>query len=198
MKKERWEWLRSWCDETNLNDLPRVLLIGDSITEGYQGKVREMLRGICYVDYVATSYAIDSKMYNELIKNYVQDSDYAVIHFNHGLHGFHMSARTYKSRMKKLLPKLEKKGKLILANTTVVYTQENKRLHTKDMKRVKERNLVVDELATQYGYPIDDLYTVSMEMSKEARLKDGVHYLDDGYEILATSVVESIKNALKS
>ena len=45
MKKERYEWLRSWCDETLSSDLPRVALIGDSITEGYQKQVRELLRG---------------------------------------------------------------------------------------------------------------------------------------------------------
>ena len=33
--KERFEWVQSWCDEAPSNDLPRVLLIGDSITRQY-------------------------------------------------------------------------------------------------------------------------------------------------------------------
>ena len=47
MKKEKYEWIHSWCDEALNNDLPRVLLVGDSITHNYQEKVRELLRGIC-------------------------------------------------------------------------------------------------------------------------------------------------------
>lgn len=31
--KERFEWVQSWCDEALSDDLPRVLLIGDSINE---------------------------------------------------------------------------------------------------------------------------------------------------------------------
>ena len=106
--KEQFEWIHSWCDETALNDLPRVLLVGDSITDGYQAKVRELLKGVCYVDYIATSYAVDSKMYNLLVGAFVADSKYDLIHFNHGLHGIHISKKSYKSRMKKLLSKIEK------------------------------------------------------------------------------------------
>ena len=42
--KERFEWINSWCDETLNADLPRVLLVGDSITLGYQDKVRQNLK----------------------------------------------------------------------------------------------------------------------------------------------------------
>ena len=53
--KERFEWVQSWCDEALSDDLPRVLLIGDSITRQYQDRVRELLRGKCYVDYFSSS-----------------------------------------------------------------------------------------------------------------------------------------------
>ena len=91
--KEQFEWIHSWCDEAAQNDLPRVLLVGDSITHSYQEKVRELLRGVCYVDYISTSYAIDTKMYNQLVYNFMTDSKYALIHFNHGLHGIHLSKK---------------------------------------------------------------------------------------------------------
>lgn len=79
--KERFEWVQSWCDEAPSNDLPRVLLIGDSITRQYQDRVRELLRGKCYVDYFSSSYAVDSPIYQTLIKAFVGDSKYAIIHF---------------------------------------------------------------------------------------------------------------------
>lgn len=195
MKKERFEWVHSWCDETLNSDLPRVLLVGDSITHNYQEKVRECLRGICYVDYISTSYAIDTKMYNHVVYNFMTDSKYALIHFNHGLHGKHLSKRSYKSKVEKLLNKVN--IKIILATSTVVFQEGNKQLDSSWMKRVEERNEAVYEIAKEKGYEVDDLYSVSVGIPTEMRYQDGTHYLSDGYEIFANVVAKSIKNNLK-
>ncbi len=195
--KEPFEWIHSWCDETLQKDLPRVLLIGDSITLGYQEKVRELLKGVCYVDYVATSYAIDTKMYNQLVSTFMADSNYALIHFNHGLHGIHLSKKSYKSRVNKLLSKTDTDVKWILANSTIVYREGNKRLNGVWMKRVRERNAAVQELAEEKGCAIDDLYTVSASIPKEYRYVDGTHYLQEGYAMLAQTVAECISKELK-
>lgn len=197
MPKEWSEWITSWCACAPQKDLPRVLLVGDSITQGYQSEVRKLLDGVAYVDHIATSYAVDSKIYNTLIKNFAADSEYTLIHFNHGLHGIHMSKRTYKSRLKKLLATLGKNSKIMLATSTVVYQSGNKRLHAQWMKRVKERNVAMSELCTEYGYSKDDLYAVSLSIAKDCREEDGTHYVAEGYKTLAAAVAESIKNALK-
>ena len=194
--KERFEWVQSWCDETVNVDLPRVLLVGDSITDSYQGKVRELLRGVCYVDYIATSYAIDTKIYNQLIYSFITDSNYALIHFNHGLHGIHLSKKSYQSRMKKLLSKVDKDLNVVLATTTVVYKEGNKRLDGTWMKRVRERNSAVREISEEKGYAMDDLYEVSVTVPKEYRCMDGTHYLSEGCVMLAETVAECIRKEL--
>ncbi|MBQ8428918.1 MAG: SGNH/GDSL hydrolase family protein [Clostridia bacterium] len=194
--KERFEWIHSWCDETANADLPRVLLVGDSITHNYQEKVRGLLRGVCYVDYISTSYAIDAPIYNRLIYDFMTDSRYDLIHFNNGLHGIHLSKRSYKSRLKKLLAKVDKEVKLVLATSTVVYKEGNKRLDGAWMKRVRERNAAMQELAAEKGYPVDDLYPVSVSIPKAYRYVDGTHYLKEGYDRLAETVAEKIKAEL--
>ena len=195
--KEQFEWIHSWCDETLRNDLPRVLLVGDSITYNYQEKVRDLLKGGCYVDYISTSYAIDTKIYNQIVYSFMTDSKYDLIHFNHGLHGIHLSKKSYKSRMNRLLFKIDKEVKLILATSTIVYREGNKRLDGAWMKRVRERNEAVQELAIENGYSVDDLYTVSSSIPKEYRYVDGTHYLQEGYAMLAKTVVECISKELK-
>ena len=195
MEKERFEWIHSWCDNTLNTDLPRVLLIGDSITYGYQEKVRELLRGVCYVDYLSTSYSVDMKIYNTLVTNFVSDSRYALIHFNHGLHGKYMSKRSYKSKVGKLLDKFS--VPVVLATSTFVYHEGNKRADGSWMKRVRERNAAINELVEKKGYAIDDLYSVSVAMPKEKRYQDGTHYTAEGYEVFASVVAECIKNNLK-
>ena len=195
--KEQFEWIHSWCDETLSDDLPRVLLVGDSITHNYQEKVRELLKGVCYVDYIATSYAIDAKIYNQIVPAFASDSNYDLIHFNNGLHGIHLSKKSYKSRLTKLLLKISKDVKIILTTSTVVYKAGNKRLDGVWMKRVRERNETVHEIAAEKGYAVDDLYTVSTSVPKEYRYEDGTHYVAEGYAMLAEAVAECVRKELK-
>ncbi len=196
--KERFEWIRSWCDETQNTDLPRVLLVGDSITLGYQEKVRQKLKGVCYVDFISCSYAIDTKIYNTLISGFAADSNYSLIHFNHGLHGQHMTKRTYFSKMKKLAEKLGANSRIVFATSTIVFSEGNVRLDRVWTKRLKERNDAVKELANLRGDNIDDLYAVSVNMPKEYRSMDGIHYTEDGYETFAVAVAECVQSNLKT
>ena len=64
------------------------------------------------------------------------------------------------------------------------------------MKRVRERNAAVQEIAAEQGYAIDDLYAVSVSVPREYRYADGTHYLKEGYDLLAASVAETIRKGL--
>jgi hypothetical protein len=46
--RERIEWTDIWVTDADKDDLPRVLLIGDSITRGYFGEVEKQLAGTAY------------------------------------------------------------------------------------------------------------------------------------------------------
>ena len=196
MKKERFEWIHSWCDEAESSDLPRVLLIGDSICYSYQEKVREKLRGVAYVDYIATSYSVDSKIYNTLIENFAKNSEYDLIHFHHGTHGFHMSITTYTSKMDKLLQKLMKNSKVVLCESTKVNLEGNKRPNTAWMKKVYARNEAISSLSEKYGLKVDPLFALSDSIHVSHRNEDGWHYLESGAEILAEQVANVIKENL--
>lgn len=197
MKKETFEWIHSWCDNTNNTDLPRVLLVGDSICYGYQEMVREKLKGVAYVDYIATSYAVDSKIYNVLIENFAKDSKYDLIHINHGLHGFHMSVTTYKSKMDKLIQKLLKVAPVILCESTAVNKEGNKRPHTDWRKKANARNGVVEELAKKHGLKVNPLFELSASIAPCHRIDDGFHFHPSGSDILADQVASIIKENLK-
>ena len=56
-RKEDIEWLRLWCENTQ-SPLPRVALIGDSITEQVFEGIKKELQGVASVDFLATSYSI--------------------------------------------------------------------------------------------------------------------------------------------
>ncbi|MBQ8642088.1 MAG: SGNH/GDSL hydrolase family protein [Clostridia bacterium] len=191
MQKERYEWIHSWCDDTGRNDLPRVLLIGDSITNGYQAKVRELLAGKYYVDYIATSYSVDCLFYNQLIAAFAADSHYDVIHFNHGLHGGHMTTEVYTSGMDAMTAGLSRIGRVILVTSTKTYNPGTD-TPTVFHEKVLERNAALLPLAEKYGCSINDLYAVSAALPITAYSPDGTHFAAEGYEALAKTVAESI------
>lgn len=193
MKQEQFEWIHSWSDNTNNRDLPRVLLIGDSITNGYQEIVREALRGKYYVDYIATSYTLNSGLFFKLIVNYINNNKYDVIHLNQGLHGFSMSKKTYKEKLKKLISKIPNSSNIIFAESTIVKKPGNRIIDKKWGKKLEERNGSVNELAKEMNLSINHLYEVSKNIPNDLRNEDGVHYLFGGYQILAKEVVSAIE-----
>ena len=196
MKQEQFEWIHSWSDDTNNRDLPRVLLIGDSITCGYQQIVREAIRGKCYVDYIATSYTLNSGFFFKLINNYINNNKYDIIHLNQGLHGFSMSKKTYKEKLKRLINQIPSSCKVILAESTVVKKAGNKTIDNKWDKKLDERNTSVNELAKEMNLSINHLYEVSKNIPNDLRTDDGIHYLPDGYQILAQEVIHLVLRAM--
>lgn len=192
MDRENFEWIHSWCDNVLDNSLPRILLIGDSITYGYHEIVREKLRGTCYVDTLATSYAVDNPFFHTLVEGFVKTSPYTLIHCNNGIHGRYMLASTYESGMTALVTMLLKYSKTILTTSTYVYEKELTGPHPLFSTVIPERNTIVQKIAKEYECPVDDLYTVSAQLDKSNYTTDGTHLQSKGYTILAESVTDTI------
>ncbi len=67
--------------------LPRVLLIGDSILNGYQGQATKLLAGKAHVDLWVNPYN-QSEHVNKLLGEVLANGPYDVVVFNMGLHGW--------------------------------------------------------------------------------------------------------------
>lgn len=186
--KERYEWIQSWCDETTQTDKKRLLLIGDSITAGYQTYVRKLLINKYYVDYIALSYSADSSIYKNIINDFFYDSDYTFVHFNHGLHGQHMSKELYKENVSKILDILQTKCKFTLATSTIVFNKGLLKINEQWNKLIDERNRALSELASDYNCKVNDLHFISRQIDIKNRKDDGFHYTDEGYKIFANKV----------
>ncbi|MBO5889762.1 MAG: hypothetical protein J6Q58_06465, partial [Clostridia bacterium] len=107
-----------------------------------------------------------------------------------------MSVRTYKSRIKKLLKKLNCK-KTIIATSTISYLQGNKKIDKSWQKIIDKRNLALKEISKEFGYTFNDLYLVSLTVPIEERTPEGVHYTKNGYDYFARQVVQKIKEIIK-
>jgi len=85
------EWCDIWISHANETNLPRVLLIGDSITRDYYPGVEKHLEGKAYVARLSTSrFAADPVLLQEL-SLVLGNMNFDVIHFNNGMHGWQHS-----------------------------------------------------------------------------------------------------------
>jgi hypothetical protein len=75
----------------NESNLPRVLLIGDSIARDYFPEVETNLAGKAYVASLATSRSVSDPVLLQEIALLLDNTKFDVIHFNNGMHGWQHS-----------------------------------------------------------------------------------------------------------
>jgi hypothetical protein len=197
--RENIEWLDVWMPNTNDHDLPRVLLIGDSIVRGYGKQVETALKGKAYVSRMATSMSLGDPGLLDEVRLVLRKQAFDVIHFNNGMHGNGYSESEYAAAMPALLAALRRhapKAKLIWASTTDV--RQRNRLVEVDPKtaRLIERNRAAAQIVGKRNIPVDDLFSL-VAGHPEYHALDGVHFNEKGSEILAAQVAESILKVLR-
>lgn len=194
--REPLEWTQTWWEQAESNDLPRVLLIGDSITNGYRDYVQANLQGKAYVDKFATSKFASDPFFQKELALYLEPYHYDCIHFNHGLHGRDFPLDEYAAYYEKTLQMLQKVcPKIILTLSTPITVVGDPAKLDELNALVIERNQFVSDLAKKYSLPVDDLYT-PMLGHPEYRVNDGYHYNELGREIQAKQVAEILMQTL--
>ena len=160
VRRENIEWTNIWIPDATKTDLPRVLLIGDSICNAYHTTVGQELRGKAYVAMMATSSAIQDPVLADQIRLLLKNYKFAVVHFNNGLHGFDYTEEDYQRDFPKLLEVIRQNApdaKLIWANSTPMRNRENLQEFDKVNDRVKARNKKCALRARQPQSSINDL-----------------------------------------
>jgi acyl-CoA thioesterase-1 len=187
--------------------LPRVLLVGDSISIGYTVTVREMLEGKANLHRVPEN-AGDTSRGLEKLHIWFGDGEWDVIHFNWGLHDLKRmkdgkldssgeqvtSPEQYRENLERLVQRLKKTGaKLIWASTTPVPEGAGGRTKGDEVKY----NEIAAGVMKKHGVPTDDLYAFAIERLDEIQLPQNVHFTEEGSEALGKKVVESIQAVLE-
>lgn len=198
---EKYEWDQIWWNDTGDKKNPRVLLVGDSISVGYRDYVNSILKNKVNADVISTSKAVDNPKFTDTIDAVTDQSvsPISLIHFNNGLHGFHLSADDYIKYYEKILLHIMKKfpnAKIVLALSTPVTLVGEKEKHDPELNaKVIERNNMVRKLAEKYGLAVNDLYSL-IDGKTYARKQDAYHYYSTGYKIMAKQIAELIEKEL--
>jgi len=178
--------------------LPRVLLLGDSISIGYTIPVRKLLAGKANVHRPGSNCGSTSNGIHN-IRAWLAGGEWSVIHVNFGLHdlkimddGKHQVALPeYERNLREIYGLLQATGaRVIVATTTPVPdAKQNPMRYTADVPKFNE---VAVRLAKEFGFEVDDLYAVCLPRLAEIQRPANVHFTDKGYEVLAEQVVASI------
>ena len=92
---ENTEWSHTYMVSTSKNELPRVLIIGDSQVERYYPIVAEKLGNLVYCCKFTTSRSLGDPAFLEQLKVLFFCYRFDVISFNNGLHGPGYSEEQY-------------------------------------------------------------------------------------------------------
>jgi GDSL-like Lipase/Acylhydrolase family len=175
--------------------LPRVLLIGDSISRGYTLVVRHALAGKANV-HRAPANCGPTAMALTKLPVWLGDGKWDVIYFNFGIHDRLTDDATYAANLENIIAQLEKtSAKLIWARTTPPASGENKEKFTAE--QCEKVNRIADAIMRKHGIPEDDLYAAVAPRLAELQNKNDVHFNNKGYEVLGGHVAEAILEALR-
>jgi len=195
--REPTEWCDIWVTSADKTDLPRVLLIGDSITKNYFAKVENHLQGKAFCARLATSKCLGDPEYLAEVELVLKRFPFKVIHVNNGLHGWKYTEAQYQQAFTPLLELFKKHAPaaaLIWAQTTPVMKNGN---HDNERTgRVKERNRIAGAFMSQHAIPINDLYGL-VEQHPEFYSADGVHLNATGVVVQARQVADMIVQTLQ-
>lgn len=196
--REGTEWCNIWMPNANKHDLPRVLLIGDSVTQGYGPDVEKQLDGKAYVARLATSRCVGDPVLHTEIASVLSSDTFDVIHFNNGLHGIGaVSEKEYAEFLPQMLAhirQLAPNAKLIWATCTPSHVNGKFEQLAPNNANVLERNRISSELMKKEGIPVNDLY--SLMLPHPECCADGLHYKAQGKAMQGKQVAGQIVKVL--
>ncbi len=205
------------AEVVDVEGLPRVLLVGDSISIGYTVPVRELMAGKANVHRPLTNCGpttVGLAAIDKWLETGGADKKWDVIHFNWGLHdlkylgpeGANLQDPTnpenhqqvppdaYRANLEELVKKLKATGaKLIWRNTTPVPEGAKGRVIGDAVKY----NRIAAAIMKDAGIEIHDLYSFAKERQADIQKKANVHFTPEGSEVLAADVARVISAALQ-
>lgn len=175
-----------------------VLLIGNSISNGYKGSVAKELKNCRVVAWVNPYHLAEESLHEDLI-NVLQREKYDVIHFNIGLHGW-SEERIPRGQNQHLLQKYidilyeyAPDSKIIWATVTPITNKVKPYVPNAEFNQVIEsRNQIAAVVMKDNGIPVNDLYGLCLLNMNLAR-GDKYHWTSPMMKMMAIQIASKIR-----
>jgi hypothetical protein len=183
--------------EANPN-LPRVLLIGDSIVGAYKDQVTASLAGKANVDVWTTGLHEGHPDLLPLLRDVLANGPYAIVHFNIGLHGWpkgRIPEGQYEPLMRRYVAVLRTEAptaRLIWASTTPVTVRGVPGILDPEINPIiAERNVIAARIMAENHIAVDDLNRL-MADKLDLGAGDQFHWSEAGVEVQSQAVAACI------
>lgn len=184
--------------------LPRVLLIGDSISMGYTLPVRARLSGVANVHRPPTNCGSSHAGVLNLNK-WLGDGKWDVIHFNWGMHDLKYLASgrqnvpisEYEKNLRELVARMRETGAALIFATTTPLPNDTTGLYKRNAGEEIKYNEVAVQVMKDNNVEVDDLHAVAEPQIEKIHSRDGLHFNAEGCRVLANQVAASISKALE-
>ncbi len=191
--------------------LPRVLLIGDSISIGYTVPTRTALKGKANVHRPKTNCGPTTKGVAE-IDAWLGDSKWDLIHFNWGLHDLkymgpngenlypkekggkrQVPPAEYEKNLETLVKRMKNTGATLIWRNTTPVPPGSKGRYVGDSVLYNE---IAAKIMKRHKIQTHDLFAMSKKRMKEIMKPANVHYTPEGSKALGQDVARVILKAL--
>ncbi|QDU01148.1 hypothetical protein V6x_08270 [Gimesia chilikensis] len=175
--------------------LPRVLLIGDSVSRGYTQAARNALKGKANVHRAPANCGPTATGLKKL-DVWLGDGNWDLIHFNFGIHDRRTNVDDYEKRLEEIVKRLKQtRAKVVWASSTPIPADWKEGPEMK--AKLEEKNAIAAKVMERNGVEIDDLFTFITPHLSEVQNPKDVHFNGKGYDLLGNQVAEYIEGALQ-
>ena len=190
--RENIEWSTTYTYNSNDTAHPRVLLIGDSICNGYQAKVREKLADMANVTFWASSKCVTDPQYFRELDFLLDSYRYDIISFNNGLHSLTTDRAEWEAAYVSAVAFIRAKcpeAKLVLTLCTPLNNPEKDAIS-------RALNACTLALSDAEALPVIDLYAAVAGLDKAEHMSDVFHWKDTGKELQAEAICAFVRGQL--
>ena len=167
--------------------LPRLLIIGDSISRGYTLAVRKELAGKVNVHRAPANCGPTSTGLKKL-DVWLGAGKWDVITWNFGIHDRRTAPAAYKKNLETLLARLQATGAKIIWVRTTPAPPSGKNAEEFNEAQCDQLNRVADGVMQAHNIPEVDLYALLKPKLGEVQLPNNVHFNDAGYSLMGAEV----------
>ena len=189
-------WNHSWIvKSTPAQNLPNVLLIGDSHVERYYPVVNNLLKDKAVVSKITTSLSMGDATFMPQLAGLLAGHKFDYIFFNNGLHGVLYSPAEYASyisKVYKLLKKNNPSATIIWVNTTARRVPNQLDSFDAYHQDVIERNKYVAAFCAKKNVKVLDFFSLTVN-NKSLFTQDGIHVNEAGVAAQAKLIAEVVK-----
>ncbi len=195
-----------------VEELPDVLIIGDSISIGYTLPTRELLKGKVNLHRIPANGGPTTRGISE-IEKWLGNRKWDLIHFNWGLHDLKYMGKDgtnlvpkenggvvqvpladYEKNLEKLVVRMKKSAKQLVWRNTTPIPEGSKARYVGDSVKYNE---AAARVMQRHEVPTLDLFTPSRRRMEDWMRKADVHYHPHGSQALAEIVAQDVLDRLQ-